>query len=134
MNIATVMDELGAAIDLIPGLRVFPYWADKVTPPAAVVSWPSPLTFDATYSRGGDQCSFPLTVLVGKVNARTARDDLAKYLSGSGPDSIKQAVETFATSAWDSARVTQAEVAVITLSGAEYLGAEFTIDVIGSGS
>lgn len=134
MNIATVMDELGSAVDLIEGLRVFPYWADKVTPPAAIVSWPSPLDFDVAYARGGDRAEFPLTVLVGKVNARASRDAMAKYLAGSGASSVKQAIEAHATPAWDSARVKQAEVAVISIAGVEYLGTEFTIDVVGSGS
>lgn len=54
MNLAAVMDELGAALGTIPGLRVFPYWADRITPPAAVVGWPDPLTYDATMRRGSD--------------------------------------------------------------------------------
>lgn len=131
MNIATVMDELGNAVDTIAGLRVFPYWVDKITPPAAVVSWPAPLNFDVAYQRGGDQAEFPLTVVVGKVNARASRNALAKYLAGTGADSVKTVVEAHTTTAWNSARVTQAEVAVITIGGTEYLGAEFTIDIIG---
>lgn len=131
VNIATVMDALGAAVDTIAGVRVFPYWADRVVPPAAVVSFPSPLTFDVGYQRGGDRAEFPLTLLVGKVDARSARDDLAKYLNGTGADSVKTAIEAHVTTAWDSVRVTQAEVAVISIAGTEYLGAEFTIDVIG---
>lgn len=131
MNIANVMDELGNAVGTITGLRIAPYWADKITPPTAVVAWPSPLTFDAAYQRGGDTAEFPLTVLVGKVNARASRNALAKYLAGSGANSVKTAVEAHTTAAWDSARVTQAEVAVISIAGTEYLGAEFTIDIIG---
>lgn len=131
MNIASVMNAIGTACSSISGLRVFPYWADKITPPAAVVSWPTPLEYDTTYQRGGDRADFPLTVLVGKVNARASRDTLAKYLNGKGVDSIKQAIDSHVTAEWDSARVTQAEVAVISIGGVEYLGAEFTIDIHG---
>lgn len=133
MDIGNVMDELGTAVDMIEGLRVFPYWADRVVAPAAIVSWPE-LDYDTTYARGADMATFPLTVVVGKVNARASRDEMAKYLDGSGPNSIKQAIESYSATAWHSARVTSAGVAVISVAGTDYLGAEFQIDVIGSGS
>lgn len=131
MNVAEVMDQLGDALDTIDGLRVFPYWADKLTPPAAVVSFPSPLTYDAVYQRASDRAEFPVTIVVGKVDARSARDDLARYLDGAGPASVKTVVEAHATDAWSTVRVTTAEVAVIRIAGVEYLGAEFLIDVLG---
>lgn len=134
MNVATVMSELGNAADLIAGLRVSAYWADKITPPAAIVTWSS-ADFDATYGRGSDRHEFLVTVAVGKISARTSRDDLAKYLAGSGADSVKQAIEQHATTAWDSVRVTRAEaVPVIDVAGNEYLAAQFTCDVMGSGA
>lgn len=133
MNIATVMDELGTATGTIAGLRQFPYWASKVTPPAAVVSWPE-IDYDNTYARGSDRLTVPLTVVVGNVNARASRDQLAKYMAGAGASSVKQAVEAHTTTAWDVARVVSASVATFTIAGNEYLGAEFSIDVVGSGS
>lgn len=131
MNIGDVMDQLGAAVDTIDGVRVFPYWSDRIIPPAAVVSWPDPLNYDVAYQRGGDRAAFPLTLLVGKVVARTARDDLSRFLDGSGADSIKTVIEAHSTAAWHSVRVESAQVAVVTVAGTDYLGAEFMIDVIG---
>lgn len=134
MNIANVMDALGAAVDTIAGVRVFPYWADKVTPPAAVVGWPEPITYDSTFARGADRATFPITLVVGKVDARSARNDLSRFLNGSGATSVKTAIDGHVTTAWQSARVQSAEVAVITISVTDYLGAEFQVDVIGSGA
>lgn len=135
MNIAGVMDELGAALETIGGLQVFPYWADRVTPPAAVVGWPDSYSFDATYGRGSDRITVPVTVLVGRVTAATSRDRLAAYADGSGPSSVKQAVDGHASSAYDTATVREVtEFATYTVAGVEYLGARFSVDIMGSGN
>ncbi|MFR9804613.1 hypothetical protein ACL02T_20355 [Pseudonocardia sp. RS010] len=113
---------------------MFPYWADRVTPPAAVVGWPEPLTYDETFTRGGDRAELPIMVLVGKVDARTARDRLSVYADGSGSASIKAAIEAHPATAYSSARVTRVEFGVITVANVEYMAATFYIDVIGTGA
>lgn len=134
MNLANVMDELGTALETIAGLRVYPYSAKRITPPAAVVVWPEPYTFDATYSRGGDRCTLPVTVLAGNVDARTSRDLLAQYADGSGASSVKAAIDNHVAAAYDSARTASVEFEVYTVSGVEYLAATFQVEIIGSGS
>lgn len=133
MNIAAVMDELGTALEAVDGLRVFPYSADRIVPPAAIVGWPDPITYDATMARGADRLTAPLFVLVGRLDARTSRDRLAKYLAGAGDDSVKAAVEAGTYTAFDSVRVQEARVDGFTVAGVEYLGATFQLDLIGTG-
>src|SRR3546814_18700191 len=99
------MDDLGAAVGALDGVRVYPYWAERITPPAVVVAWPEPLTYDAAMVRGGDRQSVPVIVLVGKVDARTSRDVLAKFVDGSGEASVKEAIEGYAATAYAPARV-----------------------------
>jgi hypothetical protein len=53
------MDDLGAALETIDGLRVFPYWADKIVPPAAIVGFPESLDFDETMGRGAGPDGHP---------------------------------------------------------------------------
>lgn len=134
MNLADAMDELGDALATISGLRVFPYWADRVQPPAAVVGWPDPLTYDATFGRGSDEVTLPITVLVGKVDARSARDQLAAYADGSGASSVKAVIEAHEATSYDSARVTRAEFGVMPVAGTEYLAATFYVDLTGTGA
>lgn len=134
MDLAAVMDDLGAALGAIEGLRVTPYWADRISPPAAVVAWPDPLTYDTTMGRGSDRAEVPVVVLVGKVDTRSSRDAMAAYLAGSGPSSVKAAVEAYQASAYDSARVMRAEVGVVTVAAVEYLAGTFYIDIIGTGA
>lgn len=133
MNIADVMDELGAALETIPDLRVFPYWADRVTPPAAVVTWPE-VTYDLTFQRGTDRMELPLIVMTGKVDARSARDLMAKYADGSGTYSVKVAVDSYAATGYDTATVQRVEFGVTQMAAVEYLSATFFVDVVGDGS
>jgi hypothetical protein len=134
MNLASVMDELGTALETIDGLTVFPYYADRLIPPAAVLAWPDPLTYDATMARGSDQITLSLFVMVGRFDARTTRDRLAIYLDGSGDASIKAAVEGGTYTALDSVRVASATVDSYTSAGVELLGAEFSLDIFGRGA
>lgn len=134
MNLADCMDQLGSALETIPDLRVAPYWADRVNPPQAVVGWPDPLTYDSTYGRGSDQCVMPVTVLVGKVDARTARDRLAKYADGSGTHSVKAALDNATYTACDSVRVAECEFGVTTVAGVDYLSGTFNVEITGQGS
>lgn len=134
MNIANVMDEIGTALGAIDGLRVFAYSADRITPPAAVVELPDPITYDETLGRGADRLTMLITVVVGRFDARTARDLLAVYLDGSAATSIKAAVDGGTYTACDSVRVTEARPDSYTIGGTTYLGAEFQLDIIGQGA
>lgn len=134
MNIADVMDDLGAALSDIQDLRVSPYWADRISPPSAIVSWPDPLTYDESYGRGADRMEIPINVAVGKVDARSSRDALAAYADGSGQFSVKAAIEAHEATAYNSARVTRCEFGVVSIAGIEYLSATFFVDIIGTGA
>lgn len=133
MNLADVMDELGTALEGITGLRVSPFPADQVQPPAAVVGYPETITFDMTYGRGVDSMQVPVYVLVGKAWDRTARDRLAVYCHGSGASSIKAVLEGGEHTAMSSVRVVSADFQVVTVASVDYLAAVFSVDVFGSG-
>jgi hypothetical protein len=134
MNIGSVMDELGVALKTITGIRVFPYSANQLTAPAAVVGWPESYTYDDTMGRGKDHGVFPVFIVVGAMSARTARANLSKYSDGAGTSSVKVAIESHTYTSCESVRVQSCEFNPITVGGTEYLGATFQVDVIGSGS
>lgn len=133
MRIGDVMDDLGRALEET-GLRVHPYSVKMVYPPAAIVGWPNPINYDSTMRRGGDRFDIPIQVLVGNVDSRSSRDALSAYLDGSGPQSIKFAVESHLPFAYDSARVKNADVAILVIGAVDYLAATFTVDIIGKGA
>lgn len=129
------MEELGSALGSVGELRIFPYWADRITPPAAVVGWPDPLTYDATMARGADHVEgVKVVVLVGKADMRSATTQVAAYADGSGARSVKAAIEAHTATAYDSARVDRAEFGVISVAGVEYLAVTFYVDLIGQGA
>lgn len=134
VNVALVMDQVAAALDTIVGLRVFAYGAKSLPPPAAMVGWPDPYTYDSTMGRGSDSLTLPVYVVVGNVSAKTARDRLGAYADGSGTKSVKVAVEAFTYTACDTVRVKSCEFGTLTVAGTEFLAATFQIDVEGTGS
>lgn len=133
MILSDVMDEVGEALEVIDGLRAFPYWQDKISPPAVVVAWPDSYSFDQTMGRGSDQIVLPVTVIVGRADARTSRDRLAQYVAGSGAASVKAAIESHTPTSFDSARVRSVEFGAVTNASITYLAAIFDIEIFGPG-
>lgn len=127
------MDELAGALERIDGLQVFAYPPDRVTPPSAVVSWPTEVLYDQTMARGSDQQTFPVHVVVSQVDARSTRDNLAGYLDGAGAVSVKAALDSGIYTACDSVRVVKAHVEPVHIAGIDYLAATFDVEVIGRG-
>jgi hypothetical protein len=134
MNLSDVMDEIAARLGAIKGLRVFAYPADSLSPPAAAVLYPDGITFDETYGRGMDRLTLPVLLVVGKPTDRSTRDRIAQYCDGSGPASVKAAVEAGDGAAFDTVRVTGVEFPTATIGGTEYMAAMFDLDIAGQGA
>jgi hypothetical protein len=134
MDLASVMDQVGDALDTIDGLRVYRWPADNVQPPAAVVAYPTEYRYDETFGRGMDRLSLPVVVLVGRPSDRAARDRIVGYAAGAGTGSVKAALEAHTYTACDSVRVESVEFDVVSVAGVEYLAATFTNDIAGTGA
>jgi len=134
MNLAAVMQEIADKLDTIMGLRVHAFPPDKITPPAAITTYPESLDYDSTYGRGSDRLTLPVVLVVGKVSARASRADIARFADGSGTASVKTVLESGTYATFDSVRVMRAVFDVVTIAGVEYLAATFTLDVIGKGA
>lgn len=134
MDVQAVMTEIGDRLDTIDGLRVFRYPPDDVTPPAAVVAFPETYTYDETFGRGMDRMTVPVTVVVSRADDRAAAENLAAYLNGSGPKSIKQVIEADDPTSFDTSRVVDAEVTAFRLGDVDYIAAIFNLDIAGTGA
>jgi hypothetical protein len=134
MNLAAVMAEMGAKLDAIGPLRVTPYTADKINPPAGLIELPDGITFDDTYGRGSDSMRLVVTVAVGKVDARNAHVDLAKYADGSGAHSVKAALEQGPNVAYGTLHVADVVFGTVKFAGISYLAGLFNCDVSGEGA
>ncbi|MEU5938641.1 hypothetical protein ABZ807_05535 [Micromonospora sp. NPDC047548] len=136
MNLEAVAVDLSTALKTITGLRVPPWGVEKITPPAAIIALPERITYDGTYGRGSDQYpDLTVVVLVGKPAERSARKAVAAYADGSGPKSVKEAIEAHTYSSCDSVRVAWAEFDEARYNaGGPYLAAIFHLDITGKGA
>lgn len=117
------------------------YVPDAVAAPCFFVAEVE-VTYDKAMGRGLDELSFTCRVLVGRADDRTSQQTLDGLLSGSGPASLKAAIEV--------ARGAPGQAALGGLAddlhlqrvqgyrwyeheGTTYVGAELVIKVIGPG-
>lgn len=134
MNLANVMQELAERLDTIAGLRVHGHPPDKISTPAAVVTYPDTYNYDETYARGMDRLELPVVVLVGKVHLLSARNTIGAYADGAGAKSVKAVLEAGTYTQFDTVRVTGVTFDIVEVAGVEYLGATFTVDITGQGA
>jgi hypothetical protein len=125
------MDQIADRLDTIDGLRVYAYPSGEVSPPAAVVSYPSTYTYDATYGRGSDEMRLPVVVVVGLPTERQSRGLLSVCVDGGGAKSVKAVLDgEYATC---TVRVMSVEVDVVPIAGVDHLAAIFDLDIAGRG-
>ena len=142
--IRDALAQAARAVVLPDGVRALTctgYVPDAVTEPHFFAS-DYEQTFDRAMNRGLDEIEFTCRVLVGRQDDRAAQMLLDSMLAGSGPASLKQAIE--------EARGGPGEYALGGLAhdlhlvrvqgyrwyehaGIEYVGAELIIKVIGEG-
>ena len=134
MNLADVMEQISDQAATISGLNCFPYPPDSISPPTFEVNLPESIDFDQTYVRGTDAVTLTANVLVGRASHRAAVLNLAPYVAGSGSSSIKAVLEAGTYTAFDTIHVSQVDFAIFPYGAVEYLGAQFTINITGSGS
>jgi hypothetical protein len=135
VDLEAVAAELGVALGAITGLRLPPWGIEKISPPAAIIALPERIDYDSTYGRGSDRYpDLPVIVLVGQPEQRSARKAIAAYADGSGPSSVKAALEAHTYTSCDSVRVAWAEFDTARYAGTDYLAAIFHLDITGKGA
>lgn len=96
MNLHAVKVALAAAVETVesdPPLRCLWYLPDSITPPMAYLQLES-VTYDQTFARGQDEIILTVMVMVARADDQSAQAMIDDYLSGSGPLSIKAAIES----------------------------------------
>lgn len=135
MNLDEVAAELGPVLATIEGLSVPEWGVQRVFPPAAIIALPERIEYDSTYVRGSDRIpDLEVVVLVANPTQPTARREIAAYTDGSGPKSVKAAVEAHEYTSCDSIRVAWAEFDTAKYAGTDYLAAIFHLDITGKGA
>lgn len=138
MKLSDVMDEIAERLRQAPSLanRTHAFPPGAVTPPAAIVAYPTNGTFDATYGRGKDTMTGVVVVVVGNPTKQQTREAITKYIDGSGPESVKALLDADGYTSCDSdgVRVTDWDMDVYTIGSTDYLAAVFQLDIVGPGT
>jgi len=123
---------LSTNLATINGLRATATIPDNPTPPQAVVI-PQSISYDTSFGRGTfNTFEFVVTLLVGRVDARSSQNALDAYCASTGSASIKQAIESERTlgSAASDCRVTGLRgISTLTIGDVTYLTADFAVTV-----
>lgn len=129
-----VRDGLKKNLQTIDDLRVYDLVPDVIVPPCAIIGQLD-LTFDLNNARGLDLANVDVIVIVQRFSERTGQDKLDKYLSGSGDNSIKAAIESDLTldGAINTLRVTAAQSGVYQVADVEYLSYRYQVTIYGGG-
>jgi hypothetical protein len=129
-----VREGLKANLKNISDLRIYDIMPDVVVPPSAIIGQLD-FTFDLNNSRGLDQSNVDIFVIVQRFSERSGIQNLDKYLSGSGDQSIKQAIESDRTlgGACNTLRVTSAESGTFTSGDVDFLSYRYRVTIWGQG-
>jgi hypothetical protein len=127
--VSELRDGLKANLATVTGLRTADTVPDNPSPPIAVV-FPQGVTFNNAFANGMNTYTFSVYVIVNRVSERSAQNSLDAYISGTGSNSIKRAVESDKTLGGKAYDVRVSEVRSygdITIGEINYLSAEFIV-------
>jgi hypothetical protein len=131
MILANVIDDLETRLKTIPGLRVYPWGTQKITPPGCVLTMPERITVRSVAGRGSRIEGLAVVVAVGRTTSRTAPRLLSPFVSTEGTQSIKYVLESGTYTAFDVVEVDTIEINELSLAGVDYLGAMINTNIVG---
>lgn len=137
-NLGAIMDEVATVLATVDGIdRAFAYPVDTVTPPAAVVTYPSApgIQYQQTYGQG--MTSVPdleAHLIAYRVTDRAARDTASAWTANAGAESVVAKLESHAWTSCDVVTVTGAEFAIQQVGSQEFLDVIFHLDITGPGA
>lgn len=139
-RIAEVVKDTVDAPAGCPDLTCYGYFPNKITAPAFYVGEVD-IDFTGAMNRGMDILEVTARVLIGRTEDRSSQRHLDAFLSGSGPASLKAAIEGTPGvpqnlgGACDDLMVMRVQgYRQYEHAGVKFVGAEIIIKVVGSGT
>lgn len=131
-NITGIRDGIEANLQTISGLRGYSEIPENPSIPAGVVVLNN-VNYDQAFQQGLTELTFTVTIIVGRFNSRSTQQKLNEYASGTGANSVKQAIQSDRTLGGNAVdvRVEQmSNIGAIDLNdGFNYLGMDFSVTV-----
>lgn len=131
MDLAAVMDEIADRLSTA-GLRCAGWPAGKVSPPGAIVGYPTSYTYDDT--PGTDVMHLPIVVVAGGVaTSKAARDAVSGYIRPVGSQSVPLIMESNegGYSSFDTINFMTVDFDVYTIGGVDYPAVIFDCEISG---
>lgn len=128
-SISTLRTRIATNLATISGLRTTSTMPDSPNPPVAIVI-PRSVSYDEAFRKGMQIYGFNVMVIVGRVDERSAQNNLDSYCSSTGSSSIKLAIEsdkTLGGNAFDVRVTEMTNYGQITVGEVVYLSAEFQV-------
>ena len=132
MNLSVVRESMRDALGGIRGLSVSIFQTPQVLPPHAVIRLSSG-SYDRTMGRGLDELAATVIVYVSRAMDDTALEQLDQFITGTGPKSIKAAIESATGVGISFFRVSEFEVGVASVGDQEFLAATFDVQILLTG-
>ncbi len=136
-TLAQIRAGLAAALDTIPGCQASAYMLDNPSPPTLQVMGPDAVEYDQAMARGRDNWTIVVQAFAGTPSERTAQELLDAWLSPTGAQSVKTALESDETLGGIIIGLQVARASGYRIynlpNRAETLGCEFFVDVVNTG-
>ena len=132
MTLSVVRESMRDALGGINGLSVSIFQTPQVLPPHAVIRLSSG-SYDRTMGRGLDELAATVIVYVSRAMDDTALEQLDQFITGTGPKSIKAAIESATGNGISFFRVSEFEVGVASVGDQEFLAATFDVQILLTG-
>lgn len=133
MNVETVAQQLSDRLGTILKGRSTPYAPDAGTPPFGYV-FGTEASYTQSYGNGLTRLKLSVTIAVPKSPLAAAHKALAGYTSDTGDTSVKACLEGTTYTAFDTIIVTRSIVGDVTVGGVTHKGAQFDLDITGTGA
>lgn len=91
-SVTALREGIAAQLDSISGLRIKAFEPDKVAVPSAAIALVS-IAWDKTMGRGMDSFEFVVRLYASRATDKGGQNRIDSYLAGSGPTSVKAAIE-----------------------------------------
>lgn len=128
-SISDIRTGLSNRLATITGLRTSATLPDNPNPPIALIT-PNSVQFDDVFKRGMQTYNFTVLLIVGRVDERTAQNNLDAYCASTGSSSVKLAIEgdkTLGGKVFDTRVTEMRNYGQLSIAEVIYLSAEFSV-------
>lgn len=110
--------------------RAYEWPTLNFVPPCVVVGYPVDNGLNATYRRGSSRATFPVWVVCGRADERSAREVLGGYIAGEEGGIVRQTFDGDLGGAVQTCLVTTFVVEAVASAGVDYIAARFDLDIL----